>query len=131
MIDTAAYTKYWEEAGKYLRIAKSGLNRPKVFTPEMLYKLLGLSIEKFFIAAMVRHGDFANSRTFPGLADSASRIRPVEASLMERLEEAESYRKIRPVFDNCMRRDIPPEALLKMINTTEKVKGWADSTINS
>jgi hypothetical protein len=125
------YAKYWEEAGKYLRIAKGGLDRPKIFTPEILYNLLGLSIEKFFMAAMMRHGDLADNHTFSDLVDSAARIRPVDASLAANLKEAETYQNICPAFDGYMRKDIPREAILKMIDTTEEVKGWADSTINS
>lgn len=131
MIGTTGYTNYWEDACKYLRVAKGGLNRPKIFTPEILYNLLGLSIEKYFMAAMVRHGDMADNHTFSDLIDSAARIKPVDSSLVERLKEAETYQNICPAFDGYMRKDIPEEAILKMIDVTEDVRDWADSTIKT
>ena len=131
MITTSKYIRYWEDASKYLRVAKGGLKRPKIFTTEILYNLLGLSIEKFFMAVMVRYGDLADNHTFSDLIDSAARVRPVEESLVRRLKEVESYQNICPAFDGYMRKDIPIEEILKMIDVTEDVKIWADSTINS
>ncbi len=130
MISTAGHMSYWKDACKYLRVAKGGLKRPRIFTPDILYNLLGLSIEKFFMAAMVRHGDLADNHTFSDLIDSAARIGPVDDSLAQRLKEAERYQNICPAFDGYMRKDIPKEEILKMIDVTEDVKVWADTTIN-
>lgn len=130
MISTTGYMSYWEDACKYLRVAKGGLKRPKVFTTDILYNLLGLSIEKYFMAALVSHGDMADNHTFSDLINSAERIGPVDNSLAKRLKEAETYQNICPAFDGYMRKDIPKEEILKMIDVTEDLKVWADSTIN-
>ena len=131
MFSTTGHVSYWEDACKYLRVAKGGLKRPKIFTPEILYNLLGLSIEKYFMAAMVKHGDLADNHTFSDLISSAARVCPVSDSLAKRLKEVETYQNICPAFDGYMRKDIPREEILNMIDVTEDVKNWADSTINS
>ncbi len=121
--------EFWKEGCQYLKTVKGGLKRPKIFTTDILYNLLALSIEKFFMASLIYNGDLADNHTFTDLIDSAARIKPVDKGLESRLKEAETYQNICPAFDGYMRKDIPREAIIKMVQVTEDVEEWAKGTM--
>ncbi len=123
------YEEFRIEGGQYLKVGKGGLKRPEVFTTEILYNLLALSIEKYFMAAMLYHGDMADNHTFTDLINSAERIMPVDESLAGRLKEAEGYQNICPAFDGYMRHDIPVEQIHKMVVVAEDVESWAEEAM--
>ena len=131
MLAVEGYQEFWKEGVQYLKVSKGGLKRPEVFTTDILYNLLALSIEKYFMAALVCHGDLADNHTFSDLIDSAKRVRPVDSDLAARLIEAEGYQNICPAFDGYMRKDIPLEEIEKMVIVAEDVEAWADETIKA
>jgi hypothetical protein len=47
------WSEFVQEGDAYLKTARGGQKRPGVFTPEILYNLLAMAIEKHIMAALI------------------------------------------------------------------------------
>lgn len=121
--------QFRKEGGEFLAAARGGLRRPELFTSVIMYNILSMAIEKFFMAALMSHGDMADNHTFTDLINSARRSCPLDERLERGLFEAESYQNLCPAFDGYMRKEIPRDSILKMLDLAEEVRLWADCTI--
>ena len=72
-----AIGKYYEasieEADQYLKTAVGGLKPEKVFTPEILYNILGMAIEKYCLALLYYKETMPDNHTFHDLVDAEHR----------------------------------------------------------
>lgn len=115
--------KYWQEFAKdgdgYLCTAlKAAAKRREVFTPEILYNLAAMAIEKHFMALLMFHGDLADNHTMADLIHSVERHLTLEQNLKERLIFLDAFQEICDQ-DNIRRRP-PNETELKAILATAR-----------
>lgn len=123
------WEEFSDEGDAYLKTACGGQNRPAVFTPEILYNILGLAIEKHMMAALVANGMLADNHTFTDLIDATKQIGEIDEAIADQLRTFESYQDICPVFAGYHRAAVPAEAIPEMIETAEAVKDWARKMI--
>lgn len=121
--------KFLEEGDAYLKTARGGQKRPGIFTPEILYNILGLAIEKHVMAALISRGELADNHTFTDLIDATKQIGEIDSEIADQLRKFESYQNICPVFAGYHRAEVPAEAIPEMIETAEAVRGWAQKMI--
>ena len=92
--------KGWEEFLRngegYLKTATAGYQRrQQVFTAEILYNLVAMSIEKFIMAALMRHGAMPYNHTMKDLVEAMETIFPGKmARLSQGLLEMDKYQEI-------------------------------------
>ena len=90
----------WEEFLKdgngFLRTAKGGyLRRKKKFTSEILYNIIAMAIEKFVMAALMRHGALPYNHTMADLVESMEETFPgALADIREGLLRLDLYQDI-------------------------------------
>ncbi len=125
------YTAFMNEGDKYLKTARGGVNRPTVFTSEILYNIIGLAIEKHVMGALMAKGKLADNHTFTDLIDAANQVGGIDDSIAVQLRKFESYQNICPVFAGYHRTEPPAEAIPEMIATAEAVQAWAERMIVS
>ncbi|MBN2162608.1 MAG: hypothetical protein JXR25_10615 [Pontiellaceae bacterium] len=123
------YGAFLEEGEKYLKTARGGLNRPEIFTTEILYNIIGLAIEKLIMGALMAKGQLADNHTFTDLIDATKQIGEIDSEIADQLRKFESYQNICPVFAGYHRADPPREAILEMIETADAVKIWVGKMI--
>lgn len=117
------------EGDAYLKTARGGQKRPGVFTPEILYNLLAMAIEKHIMAALIFKGTLADNHTFTDMIHSARELCPLDDELIEKLIELESYQEICPVFDGYNRKEFPSEEVPVMVTAAEQVQQWSKQLI--
>lgn len=123
--------EFRKEGGEFLAAARGGLRRPELFNSVIMYNIISMAIEKFFMAALMSHGDMADNHTFTDLINSARRVRPLDEHLEHGLFEAEGYQNLCPAFDGYMCKEIPRDNILKMLELADGVRLWADCAIGA
>jgi hypothetical protein len=125
----AAWLEYQTEGDSYLKTARGGQKRPEIFTPEILYNLIGLAIEKHVMAALLSKGAVADNHTFTDLIEATKAVGEIDSSIADALRKMESYQNICPVFAGYHRAEIPVEAISEMIETAAAVQAWSRQMI--
>uniref|UniRef100_UPI003568EB33 hypothetical protein n=1 Tax=Pontiella sp. TaxID=2837462 RepID=UPI003568EB33 len=119
------FKPFMDEGDKYLKTAQGGVNRPAVFTSEILYNIIGLAIEKHVMGALIAKGKLADNHTFTDLIDAADQVGGIGDEIAGQLRKFESYQNICPVFAGYHRTEPPQDAIPEMIATAEAVQAWA------
>lgn len=117
--------EYLADAEKFLKTGTNGQNRPKIFTPEILYNVLAMSIEKYFMAALAAEGDIPDNHTFTDFIEAAERNTPLPARLADELHSFESYQEICAVYEGYVRKELTPEVIVAMTATANRIRDWA------
>lgn len=117
-------SSYWEEGEAYHRTAIGAKKRPAVFTPEIVYNLLAMAIEKYFMAFFDNHNTLPDNHTFSDLIHSANAIVPVPEDIVSDLRSLEIMQDICPVFEDYQRREPDQAQLDKMYNVTQRVADY-------
>lgn len=115
---------YMEEGDAYLKTARGGQHRPAIFTPEILYNIVGLCIEKHIMAALMSQGKLADNHTFTDLIDATKQIGEIDVEIADQLRKFEGYQNICPVFAGYHRAAVPVEAIPEMIAMADAVRAW-------
>lgn len=123
------WSEFMTEGDAYLKTATGGAKRPEVFSPEILYNLLAMAIEKHVMAALIFKGTLADNHTFTDLIISAARICPLSESVIETLKDLEVYQNICPVFDGYNRDPFPVEKVAGMIDVANSIQSWSKDLI--
>ncbi|WP_457574158.1 hypothetical protein [Desulfolithobacter sp.] len=90
----------WEdflrEGREYLATARGGYARRRnIFTPEILYNLIAMAIEKFVMAALMFHGTLPYNHTMHDLVEAMDQTFPGAIDTMrERLLSLDRYQEI-------------------------------------
>ncbi len=124
-------TKYYEaaakEADQYLKTAVGGLKRETVFTPEILYNILGMAIEKYCMSLLYYMGSMPANHTFLDLVAAMNIVVSLPEDLEEELKELQGYQEICSL--SAYARKAPDRtAILEMIGTTRKLESFVKTT---
>lgn len=112
---------YWKEGEAYHRTALGAKNRRKVFNAEIIYNLLAMAIEKYFMAFFEKHNTMPDNHTFTDLINSANRIMPMDTQLVYDLQSLETMQDICPIFEDYQRHEPNDIQLEKLFEVTEGV----------
>jgi hypothetical protein len=123
------WSEFMTEGDAYLKTARGGQKRPGIFTPEILYNLLAMAIEKHIMAALIFKGTLADNHTFSDMIHSAKELCPLDDALIEKLIELERYQEICPVFEGYNRKEFPSEEIPVMVAAAEEVQQWSKQLI--
>ncbi len=94
----------------------------KVFTPEILYNIIAMAIEKFVMAALMNRGALPWNHTMGDLVEAMEDVFPVEISgVKEELRELDKYQEICDVDSFSI---VPPDMdeIPKMLALAKKLQ---------
>jgi hypothetical protein len=95
-----------DDGDRYLTAAAGGLKRrPEVFTPEILYNLVAMAIEKHAMGYLMHHHRMPDNHTLRDLMDALKELGGLDDRLYGRVVEMERFQEICSVFE--YHRDIP------------------------
>jgi hypothetical protein len=121
-----SFKEYIEDGLKYYNTASKGRkNKPNIFIPDILYNLLAMSIEKFFMGVLVFKGDMADNHTFTDLINSAGRFMSLPDDFVRRLKELEAYQDICPVFEGYTRKKMDDDVIKELLSVATETKQMA------
>ncbi len=76
---------YIQEGRQYFKTARNGRNRRQVFTNELTYNLIGLSVEKLLIGLCMYQGHVPDDHTIGGIVSAVHDLFPMDPQLMKGL----------------------------------------------
>lgn len=120
----ASTSVFWKEGEQYHRTAVGAQRRRKVFNAEIIYNLLAMAIEKYFMAFFEEHRVMPDNHTFTDLINSANRLRPLDPVLVADLRSLEILQNICPLYQDTQRRAPTEDQLGKMYDVTERVASY-------
>lgn len=122
--DECGTDEFLSEARSYHRLVANGwVKRRQVFNADICYNLLGISIEKYFMAFLVSHKDLADNHTFTDLINSYERIKPFPQDLAARLYKLEALQNLCPLADAFSAKGLSEEDINEMLEVTDLVCG--------
>lgn len=80
------WTDYINEGRQYFKTARNGRKRKQVFTSELTYNLICLSVEKLLIGLCLQHGHIPEDHTISGIVMAVHELFQMEPSLMQELQ---------------------------------------------
>lgn len=90
------WEQYLQEGGQYLNTARRAFaRRQQIFTAEILYNLIAMSIEKLVMGALMRSGNLPYNHTMRDLVDAMEEHFPGRlATMKDRLIALDAYQEI-------------------------------------
>jgi hypothetical protein len=106
--ESNAWETFIDEGTKYLKTAVNGsAKRKDIFTPEILYNIAAMSIEKHIMGYLFYHHKLPENHTLKDLADAMAENSDISATLCEKLAYMDSFQEICSPDTYCRR--IPDE----------------------
>jgi hypothetical protein len=122
---------YWKEGEAYHRTAVGARKRREVFNGEIIYNLLAMAIEKYFMGYFEANGTLPDNHTFTDLIDSANRLHPMDAKLVSDLKSLEIIQDICPAFEDYKRKIPTEEQIEKMYSVADDVQAYCSAFVTS
>lgn len=117
----SGWKPFLDEAEAFNRIAVKGPGRPAVFTPEILYNIIAMAIEKYVMAYLIHARNLPDNHTMADLVDGLRRVGNLDDDLAEELLFIDSFQEICSV-DNY-NRTVPTDAeIRRMIGTCNRIR---------
>jgi HEPN domain-containing protein len=89
------WMEYRRHGEQFLHVALMARRKGKKhFTPEIIYNLTGMAIEKLIMAYLMKHGDLADNHTMTDLATALERHAGDQPRLTERIRYLDSFQEI-------------------------------------
>ena len=106
IVPISDWQTYYRDGNQFLKVACGAVSKKIVsFTPEILYNLVAMAIEKLIMAFLMKNGDLADNHTMADLLDALERHVGKHQRLTEKFAflasfkdicELESYRRLDP-----------------------------------
>ncbi len=89
------WQEYRRDGEQFLHTALMAKKKGKKhFTPEILYNLTGMAIEKFIMAYLMKNGDLADNHTMTDLLSALERHTGKQPRLAQKLHYLDSFQEI-------------------------------------
>ncbi len=129
LVQIEDWRKYMDDGEKFLTTALNGAQkRPKVFTPEILYNLTAMAIEKFCMGYLMYHGDLADNHTMADLAEAVERHTGPLPELTPKLLFLDSFQEICNL-STYKRRPPNKKEITEILSIGQEVKDFVSSQI--
>jgi hypothetical protein len=89
------WMEYRRDGEQFLHVALMARQKNRrQFTPEILYNLTGMAIEKLVMAYLMKQGDLADNHTMSDLAEALERHMGSQIQLRQKLRYLDSFQEI-------------------------------------
>ncbi|HSH70082.1 MAG TPA: hypothetical protein VK997_09195 [Deferrisomatales bacterium] len=118
------HTTWLEEGRQFLQIARRSYQSRNKLTPEILYNVLGLAVEKCLMAALDVHGRLPDNHTFTDLVEATNQVVELDPGLCRDLIELEGYQEI-CCLETYQRRPVDWDTIGVFLPLAEQVEHLA------
>ncbi|MDR2641362.1 MAG: hypothetical protein LBC74_01055 [Planctomycetaceae bacterium] len=89
------WNTFFEDGCNLHKTAKGAVQKPKIFTPEIIQNIAAMAIEKYFMAIFTKRGFLPLNHTMTDLVSTAISISlPIKPDLMETLHYMDQLQQI-------------------------------------
>ena len=113
-----------ENGRRYLKTACNGQKRPAVFTPELIYQLTAMAIEKLLAGIYQYHHQMPEDHTLAGLVDGLVPLCPLEKEVADRIKAMAAFDDMCSLLP-CPRHIPNAEELAAILMTARDVAAFA------
>lgn len=107
-VNQSTSPQFMTDAESYYKTALGGVNRKNIFTNEILYNIISMSIEKYMMGFLTSKNELPPCHTLGNMIKEIKRHIPVEEGLVKRLDYFDklqficsfSFIKQEPISDN-------------------------------
>ena len=118
--------KYLGEGEKYLALAQGAATRRReVFTPNIIYNVTAMAIEKLLMGLLMYHGTLAENHTMRDLLDAVERVTGPQPQFAEDFHYLDSFQDICSL-DAYRRSDPTWENIPRILACGAKVSDFID-----
>ncbi|MEN9354124.1 MAG: hypothetical protein RL318_1449 [Fibrobacterota bacterium] len=125
----SGHLEFLKEGDSYLKTVKNSGKRPEVFTPEIVFNMLGMAIEKLMMATLTYCGCLPENHTFHDLADAwraaVGDMAPERKRLLESLDSHNNLCSL----DAFHQRIPTPEVMAEFVGLAEDLQREAHARI--
>jgi hypothetical protein len=117
---------FLKEGNAYLKTVTNAHKRPEVFSPEIVFNLLSMSIEKLMMSILMYSGCLPDNHTFFDLANAYHAVDVLEPEMKDLLLSLDSHNNLCSM--DAFHQTIPnPETLHTFLELARKFQGIAMS----
>lgn len=92
---TESWREYIHDGERFLKTALNGYSRRgRVFTPEIIYNIVAMSIEKNIMGYLMYHKSLPYNHTLRDLVEALDRVDPMGRELYERVVNMDRFQEI-------------------------------------
>ncbi|SDB40564.1 hypothetical protein SAMN05660653_01949 [Desulfonatronum thiosulfatophilum] len=130
-----SWMEFIAEGRQFHKTALGGINRPEVFTPEILYNLFAMAMEKYIMGLLMFRKNLPDNHTFQDLVDGLRRmeaqagealVASLDEELAGELQALDAFQEICSV-EGYARRAPNEEEILKMSRTCTKLREYVEA----
>jgi hypothetical protein len=126
--NAGSWRGYYDDGEKFLKAATVP-GKKRVFGAEIVYNVLCMAVEKYFMAFFVFNKTMPDNHTMKDLVESAERIAPVSVPLKSNMLFLDEFQNICAI--SSYKRIIPDAAdMERIIRTGFMAKEFADNALN-
>ena len=128
-IQISDWRQYLKEGEQYLCTAVGAAERRSdVFTPEILYNITAMAIEKLIMGYLMSRGDLADNHTMGDLLDAVERNAGPQPELAAKLRFLDGYQEICDI--DTFRHDAPDLSdIPEILAIGQMVKDFVDERV--
>ncbi len=124
------WIEYIQEGRQFLQTARNGQKRKTVFTNELVYNLIGLSLEKMLVGLCMRHGHMPADHTLAGIVSELNDLCPLEASLAEEIRAMDRIQDL-CALDMKTFCSVSDRQITQLLSLNERVAAFVKEAIES
>jgi len=120
------WTRFTDEGAQFLATAVNAVRkRRKVFTPDILYNLIAMSMEKYIMGYLLYRKNLPDNHTLGDLMDALKRVDSIEDDLCDRIVRMDRFQEICCI--TTYSRDIPEEKdIQEMLTLGERIRDFVN-----
>src|SRR5208337_3721757 len=88
------WKNFYKEGIDFWNAARNSSKRPEIFNSEVVYNIVSMAIEKFFMALLVYHDSLPYNHTLTDLVEAVKQVYHVDSLLEEKLKYMDSLQEI-------------------------------------
>lgn len=121
-----AWKEFVLEGGQYLDTARGGMRRKRIFTNEILYNIMALSMEKYLMGVMQFYRKLPEHHTLGALMREAAETVGETPAFAERLIRLDQFQEI-CLLEEYSRKIPGDEDVAEMLGVNEELKRFVEA----
>jgi hypothetical protein len=122
------YQTYLKDGESFMNRARKSVMKPDIYTPEIIYNITGMAIEKYIMGFLMYHNSLPYNHTFRDLSEALNTVIQPPAELTQKLEFLDSYQELCSL-ENFSRKEITKNEVDTILETGILVENFVKENL--